>query len=310
MTKSSRPSVAILLGTWNGAAHLDEQLQSFVDQSWANWSLHVSDDGSRDATKDIIRAFAASVPQRVELRDGPRSGFVDNFLGLARDEAIVADLFAFSDQDDIWYPEKLRRAVDWFASLADASTPAVYFSRTELIGPQGQPRGYSTLFRRPPGFHNALVQNIGGANTMVFNQAARSLLQAAGRSPAVSHDWCLYLLVTAIGGIAFYDPAPTLKYRQHDGNVMGSNRGFRAVKKRIELLLQGQLRQWNAINRKLLQGIETRLSADNRTTLHLFAEAGVASLPTRLIRLKQSGVYRQTRLGDVGLVVAALLGKL
>ncbi|MDB5619749.1 glycosyltransferase [Tardiphaga sp.] len=309
-TSTSRRSLAILMGTWNGAEHLDEQLQSFADQTHSDWSLHVSDDGSSDATRDLVTRFAATVDQPVEVRIGPKTGFVDNFLTLARDDAIDATYFAFSDQDDIWYPDKLARALAWFETVTDDSIPAVYFSRTELITSQGLPRGHSTLFRRPAVFRNALVQNIGGANTMVFNRAARRLLQAAAEAPAVSHDWALYLLVTAVDGIAYYDSASTLKYRQHDGNVMGSNRGVGAVRRRLELMFQGTISRWNAINRELLRSVDAQLSAGNRETLRLFSEAGSAPMLVRLWKLKCSGVYRQTWLGNLGLALAALIGKI
>ena len=50
--------IAILLGTYNGASYLQEQLNSFINQSHSNWSLWVSDDGSVDSTLDIIQTFA------------------------------------------------------------------------------------------------------------------------------------------------------------------------------------------------------------------------------------------------------------
>lgn len=309
-TVGQRGTVAILMGTYNGAAHLDEQLKSIAGQTYPDWSLHVSDDGSVDATRDLVTRFAATVAQPVALRIGPKTGFVDNFMTLARDDAIDARYFAFSDQDDIWLPEKLSRAVDWFETVADDQVPAVYFSRTELITSQGRPRGHSTLFRRPATFRNALVQNIGGANTMVFNRAARRLLQTATGVPAVSHDWALYLLVTAVDGIAYYDGIPTLKYRQHDGNVMGSNRGWGAVRRRLELMLQGTMARWNAINRDLLRTVDGRLSTDNREALRLFSAAASAPLPQRLWLLRRSGVYRQTWLGNIGLAFGTLMGKI
>ena len=302
--------IAILMGTFNGAKYLREQLQSLADQTFRNWSLHVSDDGSTDASCEIVRDFAASVPQTVAMRRGPQSGFVENFLALARDEDIDADLFAFCDQDDVWYPDKLTRAHRWFASLQDGAIPAVYLSRTELVDRDGAHLGLSPLFVRPPSFRNALVQSIGGANTMVFNQAARRLLHAAAGTTAVSHDWAVYLLVTAVGGIVYYDDAPTLKYRQHGGNLMGSNRGWRAIATRAGLVFGGTLGAWTTVNQRLLATIEQRLTPDNRETLALFSQARVAGLPTRLLSLQRSGVYRQSRLGTLGLMLATLLGKL
>src|SRR5262249_25590709 len=179
--------VAVLLCTMNGAAFLREQLDSFARQFHRNWALIVSDDGSHDQTRDIVAQFAVGRPQQVVLRRGPEQGPCANFLSLATDSTIVADFFAFSDQDDVWHEDKLSRAVGWLATVP-ASTPALYLARTELIGADGRSRGFSTVFARPPGFRNALVQSIGGGNTMVFNRAARELLAVATRGEVVMHD--------------------------------------------------------------------------------------------------------------------------
>src|SRR6185312_5860774 len=149
--------VAILMATKDGAAFLDEQLQSIARQTHADWRLVVSDDGSTDGTKDIVSRFSGEHPQRVTILDGPRQGVSANFLSLATNPDIDADFFAFSDQDDIWHGDKLARALDWLATIP-ADTPSMYCGRTELMSADGRCYGLSPLFRRPPSFANALVQ--------------------------------------------------------------------------------------------------------------------------------------------------------
>ena len=302
--------VAILLGTKDGAAHLGDQLQSFADQSHKNWSLVVSDDGSRDATRELVARFAAKHPQRVVVRLGPQRGATTNFVSIAADPTIDADFFAFSDQDDIWHPDKLTRALARLATAPDG-TPALYCGRTELMTEDGHCYGFSPLFRRPPSFRNALVQNLGGGNTMVFNRAAKALVEAAGAQEVVLHDWWLYQLVSGAGGSVFYDPKPMLKYRQHPDNLIGSNQGGRARFLRIRMMLGGRFRDWNATNIAALRRLPPHLiTLDNRRTLDLFAAARTAGLPQRLAHLRQSGVYRQTLLGNLGLFAAAVLNRL
>src|ERR1700681_3149613 len=159
--------VVILLGTHNGAEFLPEQLQSYCDQSHSNWELLVSDDGSTDRTIELIHAFAKRVPQKVTLRHGPRQEFWKNFISMVWLNNIDGDFFAYSDQDDIWSAQKLARALDWLATIPK-DRPALYFTRTSLIGRDGKLLGFSPLFVRSSSFQNALVQNIGGGNTMVF----------------------------------------------------------------------------------------------------------------------------------------------
>lgn len=219
--------VAILMCTKNGAKFLAQQLKSIADQTHTNWTLFVSDDGSSDETVDIVARFAREFSQRVVSRLGPGKGVCANFLSLATDPSIDADYFAFSDQDDIWHKNKLERAINWLATVPD-QIPGMYCGRTELVTADGQSYGLSPLFTRAPAFQNALVQSLGGGNTMVFNRAAKKMLEDAGRIEVVLHDWWLYQLVSAAGGAIHYDPRPTIKYRQHPNSLIGSNLGWRA----------------------------------------------------------------------------------
>ena len=213
--------VAILMCTKDGAAFLAEQLHSIAEQTHTNWSLIVSDDGSTDATPNIIARFAEGSTQKTAIRSGPRQGVCANFLSLATDPGITANYFAFSDQDDIWYKNKLQRALAWLVTVP-GDVPAVYCGRTELVSNDGRSYGLSPLFTRPIAFGNAIVQSLGGGNTMVFNAAAKRLLEATGRLDVVLHDWWMYQLVSAVGGAVHYDPQPMLKYRQHPDNLIGS----------------------------------------------------------------------------------------
>jgi glycosyltransferase involved in cell wall biosynthesis len=158
-----------------------------------NWTLFASDDGSTDKTKYILERFGQNRLQRVVVRNGPEKGICANFLSLAINPTIEADYYAFIDQDVVWRPDKLRRALNWLTFVPDG-TPGLYCGRTELMSADGQPYGLSPLFTRPSAFENALLQSLGGGNTMVLNAAAKKLLERVGRLDVVLHDWWLYQL--------------------------------------------------------------------------------------------------------------------
>ncbi|SNT63987.1 Glycosyltransferase involved in cell wall bisynthesis [Tardiphaga sp. OK246] len=310
MSLSPSLKVVILLATRNGARYLPEQLESYRVQSHQNWELLVSDDGSTDETVQIIEKFAQSVPQKVALCEGPRKGFWQNFMSTVHCDEIDGDLFAFSDQDDVWFAEKLERAVMWIAAQ-QTDQPLLYFSRTEIIDQQGNPTGLSPLFERRPSFRNALVQNIGGGNTMVFNLRARDALRQVPQDvQIVSHDWWTYQVIAGIGGTIHYDPLPSLGYRQHGENIVGSNSGARARFFRIAALAKGQLASWNDINISALNNIRGLLTPSNAQALDWFASSRKAILPVRLYRLWRSGVYRQSFPQNLGLLVGAMISRL
>ena len=208
--------------TKNGAAFIDEQLKSIAEQTHENWMLIVSDDESDDGTGAKIERFAKAHPYQVIMRNGPGNGVCANFLSLANDPTIEADYFSFSDQDDIWHKDKLRRAINYLERIP-AHLPALYCGRTELMTFDGKTYGFSPLFTRPPSFRNALVQSLAGGHTMVFNRSAKKILEEAATTSVVLHDWWLYQLVSAAGGAVHYDPLPMLKYRQHPENLIGAN---------------------------------------------------------------------------------------
>ncbi len=178
---------------------------------------------------------------------------------------IDADFFAFCDQDDIWFRDKLTRAIG-FLSQIRPETPAVYCGRTEIIDETGNSLGYSPLFALKPSFRNAIIQSIGGGNTMVFNRAARELLQRAPDAVPVSHDWWTYQAVTSVGGVCHYDPVPTLAYRQHNSNTMGANVGWAARLQRARLAVQGRFAEWTHRNLDALKKIEPLMTDESRQT--------------------------------------------
>ncbi len=170
--------------------------------------------------------------------------------------------------------------------------------------------GFSPLFRRPPSFANALCQSLAGGNTMVFNRAARELLCRAFPVRVVSHDWWMYLLVSGHGGVIRYDPVPSVRYRQHGSNLVGSNHSLRAQLRRFRQLLAGEFRRRDDINLAALAAHAELLATDSRATLHAFRAARQAgSRRERLRRLRQAGIHRQSRLHTAALYLAAVLDR-
>jgi glycosyltransferase involved in cell wall biosynthesis len=303
--------VTILLCTRNGGQFLEEQLASIASQSYPHWHIIASDDGSTDTTLSVLGSFVArhGDARRAEIRKGPDRGPTANFLSLAADPGIDGNYFAYCDQDDIWYSDKLARAVVWLGSVP-ADVPALYCARTNLIDAGGRQIGRSPLFHKAPDFRNALVQSLAGANTMVFNRAARALLIAAGNCDVVAHDWWTYLLVSGAGGAVHYDPTPTVAYRQHQANQFGANSGFLAVIWRLAMFLRGEWTRWNDRNAAELARCSVLLTAINRERLAAFSVLRRGSLRQRLRAWRQLGLYRQTRAGQAMLMVATIFRRI
>lgn len=307
---SSSPTFAVLLGTYDGARHLDEQLASIEAQTVHRIDVWVSDDGSSDATLEKLATWRPGWSKgRFEVVSGPREGFSENYRSLIRNRDISADYFAFADQDDIWEPGKLAAALAWMQQTP-ADRARMFCSRTALITEQGEAAGLSPLFLRPPSFRNALVQSIAGGNTMVLDRRARDLLAAAcDRTGFLSHDWWTYLVLSGAGAAIHYSADPLVKYRQHDGNAFGENISLAARADRLRRLFNGQFSTWAEQNTKSLSFIGEFLTPDAKEASEHFARARSGGALRRVVALLRSGAHRQTPAGTIALFVAAAFGR-
>jgi len=304
------PHIAILMCTFEGERFLAAQLASILAQTHQNWTLWVSDDGSTDQTLEILRATQALWGKdRLKIVEGPWEGFARNFLSLACRPEIEADYYAFSDQDDIWLPSKLTRALEKLTEQPH-NTALLYGSRTSLIDETGTPIGISPLIPKRLDFSNALVQNVAGGNTMVFNHALAKTLRGAGATlDIVSHDWWLYIVATATGGTVLFDQEPHILYRQHKGNLVGSNLGLTSRFNRLQKLFSGRFAGWIQQNHLCIKKLEANMTIESFRRAQLLATIHQVWLHKRLVYFFQSGARRQSMTGNIALLVAVILNQ-
>ncbi|QVQ38600.1 glycosyltransferase family 2 protein (plasmid) [Pseudochrobactrum algeriensis] len=299
--------ITILLATYNGADFLNEQLISFVNQSWKNIDLIVSDDGSSDNTLEILNTWKKSWSKgSIQIIKGPRAGHAENFRYLIQAVSDKKTYVAFSDQDDIWHRDKLEVAMSKLISMGK-DTPAMYCSRTRLVDVYGNPTGLSPLFTSPPSFTNSLTQSLAGGNTIVFNSAAFSIVrESAMKTKFLHHDWWSYQILTGAGGKVYYDPKPQIDYRQHQNNMFGKNIGYTAILRRIFGLLSGQYSQWIDSNLLALEKCHSLLTEDNQSIVRGLQEARQQGGISCAKFLWKNDIKRQTRMANIGLYVSVL----
>lgn len=296
--------VAVLMAVRNGSRYLPAQLDSIARQTCAGVTLLVSDDGSQDGTCGIVSDFLLREPQlRGKLLRGPGRGYAQNFLSLVGQVGGEVPFAAFADQDDVWLPSKIQRALSWLETTPE-TMPAIYGARTIVAGQDLSPMGLSRAQGLPLSFRNALVQSFAGGNTIVVNRAALDLLQYSARrvDEVVSHDWWAYQVVTGAGGRAIFDPQPCLFYRQHGANLVGHNLSAAAGLRRLGRLMAGRAGEWMQINLAALDAAKEVLTPENRRLVaSLRARRGAAGL-------LRAGLYRQRRAETLALIAAAAVG--
>lgn len=219
-------SVGVALCTYNGARYVRAQLDSITQQTRLPAHVMIADDGSTDATLDIVRQWAraaAGVGIRVTILDTPGPGGVTANFARAL-AAVDADLIALCDHDDVWLPDRLEVAAQAFDDeailLHHSNARLVESDGVTEIGQLSEVLKFPIEWPNPPhGAFGALLRRnlVTGAATMV----RRSLLATAAPFPSDwVHDEWLAILAAAQGGIA-YTPEPLIRYRQHGANQIG-----------------------------------------------------------------------------------------
>ena len=225
-------TIDILLATYNGAAFLEEQLDSIVTQTRPDWRLIARDDGSTDRTPEILQAFRERHPDKVVmLEDGDGNlGLVQNFSRLM--EHSTAPYAAFCDQDDVWIPEKLELSLAKMRELEreqGAETPLLVFTDLEVVDEDLKVINSSSWHfanLRPDrcnSLNRLLLQNVVTGCTVLMN---RPLVGKAVPIPSDAHvhDWWVALAASTFGRAA-YVSRRTVRYRQHDRNLLGASPG-------------------------------------------------------------------------------------
>lgn len=220
------PTVSVALGTHNGAAYIEEQVRSILDQSVPPDEIVISDDASTDGTVDRARTILDGVDVRVRiLRNTEALGVSGNF-----EQAILAcssEFVALSDQDDRWHPRRIELSLAAFAA-----TPALQLVHGDanLIDGDGHPLGV-TLFtaieldRRAiaaihqGGAFDVLMRRnvVTGATAMVRRSLA---VEALPFPSAWVHDEWLAIIAAAKDAMDVVDE-PLIDYRQHQSNQIG-----------------------------------------------------------------------------------------
>jgi glycosyltransferase involved in cell wall biosynthesis len=221
--------VAILLATYNGERYLDELMGSLLSQTYQDFVVLVRDDQSSDRTPEILDRWSAAQPDKVRVVSDDRGNLRSsrNFSRLM--ELCDAPYFAFCDQDDVWLPDKIERAVNKIRKLENQfgkSTPILVHSDLNVVD--------ADLQEIAPSFFKFSHVNLGSAERLdhlVINNIVqgctsvgnRALLELGQPIPdgVPFHDWWL-ALVAASCGVLKTIPEPTILWRQHGRNQVGA----------------------------------------------------------------------------------------
>lgn len=221
---NSKLNVSIALCTYNGERYLQEQLDSYCQQTQLPHELVICDDGSTDKTLEIIEAFKPPFPKKIF--HSKRAGVAKNFercIGLCQ-----GDIIFTSDQDDVWLPKKIETLL---APLQDNEEIQATFCDALLVNADLSPK--NETFWASNGFtdHEKLrikkgdplsvfiKHNVAAGTTMAFRKSASAYYLPIGGSWI--HDYWVATILSCLGSIRAVNE-PLVLYRQHPTQALGA----------------------------------------------------------------------------------------
>ena len=208
--------------TYNGEKYLQDQINSILKQKGDfELKLIIREDGSSDRTIDILKGYETN--PRVKIKFGNNKGPALGFMELLHGNKGY-DFYAFSDQDDVWNPDKLLRGI---SKLSSKYGPSVYFANAQLVDAQLNPLNIN-VYKKSPQLDFKSLSCCGGilGCTIVFNNKIAKIIQNSKLpQKIIMHDFYVSEVCKMINGEVIYDPKCVMLYRQHENNVIGVSYG-------------------------------------------------------------------------------------
>jgi len=210
------------MATFNGELYIEEQLNSILHQLGNNDEVIISDDGSKDKTIDIVKSFK---DPRIKIFHSTFHNVIQNFENTLYKAS--GDIIFLSDQDDIWYPNKVKE------SLKILQNNDLVFSNLSVFSSTKNDNYTMFDFRKNyNGIGRNFIKNHCVGATMGFKS---HLLKYALPFPKniEMHDMWIFF-ISSFYGKAYYYNQPLIYYRRHGLNV--SNTGGKTTNSLFKIL--------------------------------------------------------------------------
>lgn len=216
--------INILMPTYNGRLYLRKQLDSILNQTFSDFRLFVSDDASTDSTLKILKEYEEK-DKRIEIYGHQKNiGIAANMeflIGKVRSE-----YFMFADQDDVWEPDKIEKT---FNKMKETDSDLVYTdvevtdSRLKITAPSyWKLKGFENKIKKYNNFESLYLNNyVTGCTMLIKSKWINEFLPLPQNSKYILYDYWIALVISQNGKMSYVDK-PTMKYRQHKKNQVGS----------------------------------------------------------------------------------------
>lgn len=272
------------MSTYNGEKYLAEQIESILNQTEKDFVLEIHDDGSTDGTLKIIKEYAQK-DNRICIDNSGHKGYPKCFFDLMKD-AGEAKYYAFSDQDDVWLPDKIETAIK---KIGKGEEPTLYGCKKIIVDENLNEIGKDT--EQQSGIIYAfLCKNEISGCTMVYNRKLQDILEKyiPDRNDFFHDSW-IYKVALVCGKV-IVDKKETILYRQHSDNVSGATK--QGIERFISSLMKFDftLKKYrnrpysNGYVKEILAGYGTIIPREKKDILEIISNSN--SLKCKLSLLK------------------------
>lgn len=294
----SQSRVEVLLATYNGQQFVREQIDSLLGQDYANLTVLARDDGSTDGTQDVLKEYALRFPDRFRVLElaPTNGGILNNFLSLMK--ASTGDYVCFSDQDDVWFPNKVSRTkqmMDEMERKWEPHLPLLVFTDLRVVDQNLETvhRSFWGYMGIDPEWVNNLERllphpTVTGCTTLIN----RPMVELASRMPleAALHDRWIGFLASGMGKAAFLREQ-TVLYRLHGSNAVGIGKEGRLTSRpkgfrRIRFSVDSYIERWQSCQKEaaaFLGAYEPELPLKQRKVFTAFRRCDISD--SRIARI-------------------------
>lgn len=235
-------NLVVLLAAYNGERFIRQQIQTILKQTYKPSKILINVDQSTDKTLSIVKVYAKEYAEIEVICTGMRFGSAAaNFINLLINVDLKdANYICLADQDDLWYEDKLEKAIQKLQQGYDG-----YSSNVEAFWEDGRKK---VLFKnQPQQLYDHLFESAGPGCTFVYTKKLALALQHFLKKNHHDlnqmkqyHDWLIYAFARQNQFKWFIDEYVGMQYRQHSLNDFGAHVGIRAFLARANRVIQGE----------------------------------------------------------------------
>lgn len=225
--ENQKEQIDILLATYNGEKYLNELIDSILSQTYKNIRLIISDDCSKDNTREILEKYQKEDSRVIVYKQEQNQGYVKNFEFLLK--KVESDYYMLADQDDVWLPEKVEKSLQKLKAenadlvfgdleVVDQNLKTIYPSFNDFMLLSRKIQKYIKSYKL-----NYLYNCITGCTVLAKSKFISQILPVPTTSKYFIHDHWIGIIMSTYGKIA-YMPEKYIKYRQHGDNQVGTNK--------------------------------------------------------------------------------------